>query len=220
MTVKQPLLDDTLIARARHRSASTLHEAGGKVGALPAVIKPFAAEVTVCGRAFPVKSPSGDNLWLHHAIYAAAAGDVLVVDVGADTEFGYWGEVMAVAAQARAIAGLVINGGVRDAQRLLAMRFPVFCSGACIRGTGKNIHGQGSLGQDINIGNVTVRRGDLVLGDRDGVVVLPAATAAQIVDVGERRDAEEDEIFRRLRHGGTTLEIYHLPTPDGLKSKP
>jgi 4-hydroxy-4-methyl-2-oxoglutarate aldolase len=213
-----PTLDAELLSRASRRSAATLHEAAGKLGALPPVIQPFAADVQLCGPAFPVQSPSGDNLWLHHAIYAAQPGDVLVVDVGSNPEFGYWGEVMALAAQTRGIAGLVINGGVRDVQRMLVMRFPVFAASACIRGTGKNVHGQGSLGSSVTMGDVTVNRGDLVVGDFDGLVVLPAARAAEIVAAGERRDAEEDGIFRRLRAGDRTLEIYHLAIPDLLKA--
>ena len=210
--------DAALIARARGRSSATLHEAAKKIGALPAAIKPHAVDVRVCGTAFPVKSPSGDNLWLHHAIYAAAAGEVLVIDVGSDPEFGYWGEVMAVAAEARGIAGLVINGGARDVERMLAMRFPVFSMTPSIRGTVKNVDGEGSLGTPVRIGGVTVNRGDLVFADIDGVVVLPRAAAAQIVADGELRDAQEEEIFRRLRAGETTLAVYGLPTPSALRS--
>jgi len=208
-----PAVSDETIARARRRSSATLHEAAGKSGALPSTIKPLSPQVCVCGRAYPVSSPSGDNLWLHHAIYAADPDDVLVIDVGADPEFGYWGEVMAVAAQARGLSGLVINGGVRDGQRLLAMNFPVFARPTCIRGTVKNPLGKGSLGAPITLGAVTIVRGDLVFGDGDGVVVLPAASAASIVEEGERRDAAEEEIFGRLRSGATTLAIYDLPGP-------
>jgi 4-hydroxy-4-methyl-2-oxoglutarate aldolase len=208
--------DAALIACARGRSSATLHEAAKKIGALPAAIKPHAVDVRVCGSAFPVRSPSGDNLWLHHAIYAAAVGDVLVIDVGPDPEFGYWGEVMAVAAQARGIAGIVINGGARDVERMLAMRFPVFSMTPSIRGTVKNIDGDGSLGAPVKMSGVTVNRGDLVFGDIDGVVVLPRASAAQIVADAELRDAQEEEIFRRLRAGETTVVVYGLPTPSVL----
>ena len=207
----------SLLARARASSSATLHEAANKTGALPAAIKPIGPDVRVCGLAFPVKSPPGDNLWLHHAIYAASPGDVLVVDVGDDPEYGYWGEVMAVAAAVRGLAGLVINGGVRDAQRMLEMSFPVFSTTPCIRGTAKNPAGAGSVAAPIRIGGVIVHRGDLVFGDADGVVVLPSAAAAAIVDAAERRDAEETRIFARLRSGESTLDIYSLATPAGLK---
>lgn len=214
-----PLLDPELLSRARRRSCATLHEAAGKIGALPPSLRPFAADVQICGPAFPVQSPSGDNLWLHHAIYAAQPGEVLVVDVGSNPNYGYWGEVMALAAQARKIGGLVINGGVRDVQRMLDMRFPVFAATACIRGTGKNIHGAGSLGVSVTLGDVTIHRGDLIVGDFDGLVALPSDRVAAVLAAGERRDADEEEIFNRLRAGSQTLEIYRLPTPELLKAK-
>jgi 4-hydroxy-4-methyl-2-oxoglutarate aldolase len=210
-------LAESLITRAATSSSATLHEAAKRIGALPSGIRPLAPNVRVCGRAFPVKSPPGDNLWLHHAIYAAAPGDVLVVDPGAGLAFGYWGEVMAVAAQARGIAGLVINGGVRDGLRLLELGFATFTAGPAIRGTGKDVEGKGSLGEPVTLGDVTIHHGDLVFGDFDGVVVLPQDRAAAIVDAGARRDAEEQDIFRRLREGATTMDVYHLPTPTGLR---
>jgi 4-hydroxy-4-methyl-2-oxoglutarate aldolase len=196
-------LAESLITRAATSSSATLHEAAKRIGALPSGIRPLAPNVRVCGRAFPVKSPPGDNLWLHHAIYAAAPGDVLVVDP--------------VAAQARGIAGLVINGGVRDGLRLLELGFATFTAGPAIRGTGKDVEGKGSLGEPVTLGDVTIHHGDLVFGDFDGVVVLPQDRAAAIVDAGARRDAEEQDIFRRLREGATTMDVYHLPTPTGLR---
>jgi 4-hydroxy-4-methyl-2-oxoglutarate aldolase len=215
----QASVTDDLIVRASTRSSATLHEAAGRTGALPSSIRPLSFDVCVCGRAYPVRSPPGDNLWLHHAISAADAGDVLVVDVGGASEYGYWGEVMAVAAQKRGVVGLVINGGVRDVQQMLDMHFPVFSTTPCIRGTGKDPRGNGSLGAPVTIGDVTIARGDLVRGDSDGVVVLPTATAAQIVGDGERRDAAEMEILSRLRKGETTVAIYSLPAPVALHAK-
>jgi len=212
-----PQLDAGLLARAAARSTATLHEAANRTGALPAVIKPLALSVRLCGPAFPVRSPGGDNLWLHHALYAARAGEVLVVDVSGAAEFGYFGEVMAVAALARGLNGLVVDGGVRDGERLLSMNFPVFCRTPAIRGTIKDLRGAGSLGAPVRIGDVTVAHGDLVCGDGDGVVVLPRAMAAEIVAAAERRDLEEEEIFARLRRGESTLEFYRLATPQALK---
>src|SRR3954454_5542189 len=90
--------------------AATVHEAYGRRGALPSAIKPIAAAFRVCGPAFTVDSPPGDNLWLHRAVYRAAEGDVLVVEAHAP-EFGAWGEFLSVAASARRLGGLVVDGG-------------------------------------------------------------------------------------------------------------
>jgi 4-hydroxy-4-methyl-2-oxoglutarate aldolase len=200
-----------LMSRWAALSSATIHEAAKKVGALPASIKPLAPDVTVAGFALPVLSPPGDNLWLHRAIAAAMPGEVLVVDTSGGVEFGYWGEVMALAAQQRGIAGLVITGGVRDSRRMVEMGFPVFSVSTCIRGTSKDPNGDGSVGGELSIGGVAVRRGDYVFGDADGVVVIAAERAQEVVEESERRDAQEKEVFARLRTGETTIDIYELP---------
>jgi 4-hydroxy-4-methyl-2-oxoglutarate aldolase len=205
------MLSEALIARATTLSSATLHEAAGKRGALPAEIKPLAPHMQVCARAFPVLSPPGDNLWLHRGIYAARPGDVLVIDVGDGLEYGYWGEVMAVAAQARRLAGLILNGSVRDSRQLIEMGFPVFAAGIAIRGTGKNPSARGQLGSPVTLGTVKIHAGDLVFGDADGALVLPASEAETIVARAEAREQEEQTIFTRLRAGESTIEIYHLP---------
>ena len=195
------MTDDTLATRWASLSSATVHEAAKRIGTLPSVIRPLASHLKVAGRAFPVASPPGDNLWLHRAIYAASPGDVLVVDVGDGVEFGYWGEVMALAAQQRGIAGLVISGGVRDSLRMIEMGFPVFSGAVCIRGTGKDPAGAGLLGGAVVLGGVTVTLGDWVLGDADGVVVIPDASAKDVIAEAESRDAMELEIFERLKAG-------------------
>ncbi|HWD26973.1 MAG TPA: RraA family protein [Rhizomicrobium sp.] len=187
---------------------AALHEAAGRIGALPSAIKPVAAKMCVAGPAFTVQSPGGDNLWLHRAIYAAKPGDVLVVHVGGSYEYGYWGEIMATAAQARGIAGLIIDGGVRDAALLEEMNFPVLSRGLCIRGTGKDFGAAGALGHSVRIGDVVIRSGDLVAGDRDGVVAIPRDLAGGVIAAAQQREAQEAEILERLRAGETTMAIY------------
>jgi len=200
-----------LIERARNLSAASVHEAAGKQGALPAAIKPLSPAFRLCGWAFPVMLPPGDNLWLHRAIYEAAAGDVLVVHCGSFTEAGYWGEIMTHAALERKLAGLVIDGGVRDSQRLIELAFPVFSRGICIQGTSKDPMGKGSLRTSVQFGNVMVKHGDLVVGDADGVVVIPREIALAVVEKAHARDAAEAVILERLSRGETTLAIYNLP---------
>ena len=196
--------------------AATLHEAAGRIGALPSGIQPLSPELSVAGPAFPVVVPPGDNLWLHHAIAQASPGDVLVVSTGGAREFGYFGEVMAVAALARGIAGLVIDGGVRDAAQMIALGFPVFADRRCIRGTIKDPRKSGSLGAPLTIGTTQIERDDLVVGDADGVVVIPEPRIEAVIALGAEREAAEAEYFARLRAGETTLGVYHLPTPELL----
>ena len=187
-------------------SAATIHEAMGKQGALPSGIKPINPATRLYGTAYTVQSIPGDNLLLHRAIAAASAGDIIIADVSGFYEAGYWGEIMSVASQARGIAGLVIDGCVRDAIEIEALGFPVFCRGLCIRGTTK--HGAGSLNQPISIGDIHIAPGDVIVGDRDGVVVVPATRVEETVAKCAARVEKEQRTMQALREGKTTLEIY------------
>lgn len=187
-------------------STATIHEAMGKTGALPPAIKPLNQNMKVCGTAFTVQTIPGDNLLLHRALAAASAGDVLVVNVSDFYEAGYWGEIMTVAALQKGIAGLVIDGCVRDAEAIEELAFPLFSRGLCIKGTTK--FGQGTLKQSIIIGDTKVRPGDIVVGDRDGVVVVPSGHLQTTIEVAKKREQKEAATMAELRNGRTTLEIY------------
>lgn len=196
------------LAAAASISASTIHEAAGKIGALPAAIKPLDPAMRVCGPAFTVKGAPGDNLWLHYALDQARPGDVLVVDVGGLYDAGYWGEMMTVSAQARGLGGLVINGCVRDGREMIGLGFQVFARGTCMRGTEKDRNFKGALAQPLPLGDVLVQAGDLVIGDGDGVVVIPREQVGGAIAASNARDAREAEMMDVLRTGKTTVEIY------------
>ncbi|MEE2760189.1 MAG: 4-hydroxy-4-methyl-2-oxoglutarate aldolase [Pseudomonadota bacterium] len=200
--------DAALLAEAAKFPTATMHEAGGKIGALPSAIKPTSPEFEVCGPAYPVSGPAGDNLWLHRAIANAEAGDVLVAYLEDHYEAGYWGEIMSTAAKARDLGGLVIDACVRDGAILPEVGFPVFARGLCIRGTGKDFAGKGSLGTPLAIGNILVEPGDLVRGDTDGVVIVPQARIAEVNEKSQERESKEAAVMERLRGGETSLEIY------------
>ena len=192
-------------------SAATMHEAAGKIGALPSYLKPISSGMKICGRAYPVKGPSGCNLWLHRAIAEADPGDVLIADIGDDKEFGYWGDIMGTGSMAKGIAGLVIDGCVRDQIELEEMGFPVFAAGLCIRGTDKKFEEPGSLGKPITIGGIEINLGDLVLGDNDGIVIIPATQVRNSIKKSAERENKEEATKRRLSGGETTMEIYNWP---------
>jgi 4-hydroxy-4-methyl-2-oxoglutarate aldolase len=202
--------DPGVVGVANALSTATLHEASGRHGALPSAIKPVAPGMQLCGPAVTVSCPPGNNLRIHHAIYVAQPGDVLVVAVGDGAEYGYWGEIMTVAAQARHLGGLVIDGGVRDSARLTALGFPVFSRGVCIRGTDKD-PAAGSINHGVQLGDVIVEPGDLVVGDVDGGVVIARDRVADVVDASIRRDADEANQMQRLRDGERTIDILAWP---------
>lgn len=203
-------VDPGLIARARALPSATVHEAGGRVGALPPAIKPMHPSMKLCGPAVTVHSPGGDNLWIHRALYVAKPGDVLVVYANEVHDYGYWGEIMSTAAQVRGLGGLVIAGGVRDIDLLERIGFPVFATGLCIRGTGKDHLARGWVNHPVLMGDITVHAGDLVLGDRDGVVVIGRERAAEVVQAAEQREAKEADVLKRIAAGERTLELYNF----------
>jgi 4-hydroxy-4-methyl-2-oxoglutarate aldolase len=201
-------LPAALVAAAAKLPTATLHEAAKKIGALPSVIKPVAHQFRFAGSALTVHSPGGDNLWLHRALDVAQPGDVMVVFANGAYEHGYWGEIMTTAAQVRGLAGLVIDACVRDGVLLSDIGFPVFSRGLCIQGTGKDFGATGWINYPVSIGQVVVNAGDLVVGDADGVVVIPHARAAEVVAAGEKRELDEADILLRLKAGESTMQIY------------
>lgn len=202
-------IDSMIISRAIHFGTATLHEALGRKGALPHRIKPISAGMKVCGPAVTVTSPPMDNLMLHQALSIAGPGTVLVVEVNRGYEGGYWGEIMTVAARQRNIAGLIIDGCVRDADLIEQLGFPVFSRGLSVRGTDKQ--GGGHINVPIVIGDITIHPGDLVVGDRDGVVVVPSGEIATAMEAAQKRETKEDQIKKDLSAGKSTLEIYAWP---------
>jgi 4-hydroxy-4-methyl-2-oxoglutarate aldolase len=203
-------VDAATVAAARALPAATLHEAGGRIGVMPSAIKPVAPAFRICGPAVTVQSPGGDNLWLHRALYIAEPGDVLVVHVSGAHDYGYWGEIMTTMAKARRLGGLVIDGCVRDGVLLERIGFPVFARGLCIRGTGKDYGAIGWLNEPVRLGDVTVAAGDLVVGDADGVVVLPRDRAAMLVAKAQQRERDEAAILERLQAGESTMQVYNF----------
>ncbi|GLQ39017.1 demethylmenaquinone methyltransferase [Rhizobium albus] len=201
-------VDPGQLAALAYFSSATLHEAMGRIGALPAAIKPIDRDIRLCGPAFPVFCPAGDNLMIHKAIKAAAPGEILVVDHEASMSDGPFGDVLAEACLARAIAGLIIDGCVRDATTLRTMGFPVFARGLCIEGTDKLR--TSPLGAPITLGNTTIHRGDLVVGDEDGVVIVPRAMISAAVDAAREREEKEDALRAALRAGRTTMDLLGL----------
>ena len=149
---------------------ATLIEAWPATRLIAAPLHPIAPGMTVAGPALTVRCQPGDNLALHLAIAAARPGDVLVVDYGGSLESGPFGEIMALACQMRGLAGMVIDGAIRDSVQISTLGFPVFARGRNIRGTVKQDPGQ--IGGTIHIGGAPVANGDVVLADADAIVAI------------------------------------------------
>jgi len=164
----------------------------------------------VAAPAYPVGCTPGDNLAVHVAVTKAPRGSVLVVDVGRVADRGYWGEVLTTAAEAAGLAGLVLDGGVRDVAALEAHGFPVFSSTIALTGATKDK--PGTVGVPVQVGGVLVSAGDWVVADVDGVTFVPDGALDDVLAAGRAREEKEAGFFDALRAGSTTVELLGLDT--------
>jgi 4-hydroxy-4-methyl-2-oxoglutarate aldolase len=186
--------------------SATLGESGGL--ATDRRLRPAWSGAALAAPAYPVGCTPGDNLAVHVAVTTAPKGSVLVVDVGRVPDRGYWGEVLTTAAEAAGLVGLVIDGGVRDVAALEAHGFPVFSSTIALTGASKDQ--PGTVGAPVQVGGVPVSLGDWVVGDVDGVTVVPAAALAAVRQAGKDRESKEAGFFTALRGGQTTVQLLDL----------
>lgn len=168
-------------------------------------IRPLYRGARLSGPAKTVKIVPGQNLAIHRAVHTAKQGQILVVDGGSSLSYGPFGDILATCCQNQGIAGLVIDGAVRDVADIEALRFPVFCSGANPTATAKSDPGEIDI--EITCGGVEVRPGDIIVGDDDGVVVIPGAIADDVAQRVVSVALKETEIKQALKSGKTTLEI-------------
>lgn len=162
-------------------------------------IRPMHAGGGLAGPALTVKTRPGDNLMVHKAIDLAEPGDVLVVDAGGDLTNAIIGEMMVAHAINRKIAGIVINGAIRDSKAIGEGPFPVHAAGITHRGPYRN--GPGEINVDISIDGMVVCPGDLIIGDEDGVLAIPLRDAAAIHAAASARKAEEDAVMAKIAKG-------------------
>lgn len=196
------------VERYKELPAATVYEAAGQQGMLDPRIHAVYPDAKVCGRAVTVQCHVGDNLMIHKAVTVAGPGDVLVVSIRNDANSGAWGEILTTAAQARGIAGLIIDGAVRDAEATRRRDFPIFSRGLAVGATMKK--NLGLINHPLGIGGVFVNPGDLIVGDIDGVVVVPRAEAEQILEASMKREEREAVLMDKLAQGVTTLELLGL----------
>jgi 4-hydroxy-4-methyl-2-oxoglutarate aldolase len=205
-SVAGPSTDDELAGWLERFGSATLGESGALT--LPPRLRAVWPGAVLAAPALPVSCTPGDNLAIHVAVARAPAGAALVVDVGDIAERGYFGEVLTTAAQARRIAGLVIDGGVRDVAALRGLGFPVFASMVSLPGAQKVA--AGTVGSTVQVAGVRVSLGDWVVGDVDGVVIIPGENMNDIVAAAQDRSEKEIGYFESLRSGATTVELLGL----------
>lgn len=162
-------------------------------------LRPYHKEGKLVGTALTVKTRPGDNLLVHKAIDLAQPGDVIVVDAGGDTTNAIVGEIMQRIAKKNGIAGFVIDGAIRDSLAFKNDTFPIYAKGVTHRGPYKD--GPGEINVPISLNGMIIHPGDLIVGDEDGLVVVPVEDAEEILSMVQKQAQKEEEIFISIDQG-------------------
>lgn len=197
-----------LVEKLAPFGVATVHEALGRTGCLGPGIRPVHLGSRIAGTAVTVLSWPGDNLMIHVAVEQCRPGDVLVVTTTSPSTDGMVGELFATALRRRGVRGLVTAAGVRDVAELHAMGFPVWSAAVNAQGTVKAT--PGAVNVPITIGGQTIRPGDVVLADDDGVMVVPREDAGHAVTAAEARTAKEAASREAFLAGELGLDRYGL----------
>lgn len=182
-------VDPAVVAQAAQFPSSIFADVAGRRGGLHGRIAPLAPSMRFAGPALTVELRPGDNLMIHAALAVAKPGDVIVVDGKGDLSAALMGEIMSQQAVALGVAAVVIDGAVRDSEAIRALGFPMFAAGLNPNGPTKNVAGR--LNHPISVGGVTVRPGDLVVGDADGVTVIEREKAPAMLALAAEKVAAE-----------------------------
>jgi len=177
----------------------------GRHGVMMPEIRPIFEPIRIVGVAFTVLNYPNDNITTHKALTMLQPGDVLVIDEGRDNNTGSFGHNMSLQARNRGVAGVVSNGCVRDIRLLREEKFPVFCRSICPRSAQKNT--PGSINVPVQVGGLVVSPGDIVVGDDDGVAVIPLSIAEDVIQRAKKRMDMEYRQARDIREGKKPLEI-------------
>jgi 4-hydroxy-4-methyl-2-oxoglutarate aldolase len=181
-----------------------LADVAGRRGALHGRIQALRPRMKVAGTAFTVEVRPGDNLMIHAAMSIAKPGDVLVIDGKADLTAALMGTIMMTACKQLGIAGVVIDGAVRDTLEIDEMDFPVFAAGSNPNGPTKACPGR--IGHPVTVGGVTVHAGDFIIGDADGVVVVEREKIESLLPLAEKKVADESARIEAIKKGDTAAK--------------
>ena len=186
-----------LVARFREHASSNLADAMGRFHFMDFGIRPRSG-LPLCGVAVTVDARPGDNLMVHKALEVAQAGDIVVVNTNGNTTSAVFGELMCRTAVGAKLGGIVVDGAIRDVEAITTLGFPAFSRAVCAGGCDKD--GPGEVNSPIACGNTVVMPGDIVVGDEDGVVIVPREEAEEVLRLVaalvERERVRIDEIDR------------------------
>ncbi|MED4693602.1 RraA family protein [Peribacillus frigoritolerans] len=194
---------DNLIQQFRILPTTAISDAMEGLSNLDSAIKPLNEEFRLAGRALTVQIPVGDNSAVLKAIGEAKPGDIIVVDSKGDTYRAIAGDFVVGMMQTMEIGGLVVDGVIRDLEAIKELNFPVFSKGTTVASSGKA--GVGETNVPISCGGVTVYPGDIIIGDIDGVVVVPKDKGEEILVKAKDKIMKDNQ--RAEKYAGKPDEI-------------
>lgn len=197
-----------VVAGLARVGVATAHEAMNRSGLMQPYLRPISSGARIAGRAVTVLAQAGDNLMIHAAVEHCQPGDVMVVATMSPCSDGMFGELLATAVRARGVIGLVTDSGVRDVAELVDMRFPVWARSISAQGTVKA--SPGSVNVPVTVAGASVRPGDVILADDDGVLVVPIESAAATLSGSLTRIAHERDLRDALAAGKSSLDLLDL----------
>lgn len=200
-----PRPSPALLAQLDGIWTSTLADTMGRHGVMMPEIRPIFEGIRMVGVAFTVLNYPNDNITTHKALTMLQPGDVLVIDEGRENNTGSFGHNMSLQARNRGCAGVVSNGCVRDIRLLREEKFPFFCRSVCPRSAQKNT--PGAINVPVQLGGLVVSPGDIVVGDDDGVAVIPLGVAEEVIARARKRMNMEYQQARDIKEGKKPLEI-------------
>jgi regulator of RNase E activity RraA len=207
-----PRLDSALVDAYRGLASSNVADAMGRFNFMDPGIKSRSG-LPLCGLAVTVNARPGDNLMVHKALQIAEPGDIVVVATGGNTTSAVFGELMCATAVTQHLGGIVVDGAIRDADGIAALGFPAYsrtlCPGSCDK------DGPGEINVPISCGGTVVQAGDLVVGDRDGIAVVPRANASEVLDLVRALMKKEEDRVAEIRAG----IVFKPEIDEALRSK-
>jgi regulator of RNase E activity RraA len=193
-------VDPVIVKEFQGIATSNIGDVMGRLWSMDHTIKPIGQHgIHLIGSAFTVRTHPSDNLLVHKAMDMAQPGDVIVIDAFGDMGNAILGEIMCHYAKTKGIAGYIVDGPVRDIEGIAKMGFPVFAKGVSPRGPYKE--GPGEINTTISCGNVPVEPGDLIIGDGDGVIVVPKEEAPFVLEKAKAHERQEAEIIQSIYDG-------------------
>jgi len=198
--------DKELIKKFYGIPVATISDAMGRFNTMDSEIKPLVENVKICGPAITVREMVGCNIMIHKALEIAREGDVIVVDGRGHKDTALGGSIICLSAKVKGINGIVVDGAWRDIHEIRKVKYPVFARAIVPNGPHKGY--PGDINVQIQCGGVSVNPGDIIVGDDDGVVVVPQEKAKDVLDLAYEIMKKEEDVKKKVLEGKLTIDIY------------